>query len=109
LIQKRKAEAIAYEAYLNEIALLANRIDGRNREDLPAGIRTPAQTALFNNLGKNEGLALEIDEAVKRTRMDGFRGDEVKERLMKKELFQILQNKEEVEFIFEIIKAQAEY
>jgi hypothetical protein len=33
----------------------------------------------------------------------------VKERLMKKELFQILQNKEEVEFIFEIIKAQAEY
>ena len=64
---------------------------------------------MYNNLDKNEQLAIEIDEAVKRTKMDGFRGDEVKERLMKKELFGILKNKEEVEFIFEIIKAQAEY
>jgi type I restriction enzyme R subunit len=64
---------------------------------------------LYNNLGKNEQLAIEIDEAVKRTKMDGFRGDEVKERIMKKELYNILNNKEEVEYIFEIIKAQAEY
>jgi type I restriction enzyme R subunit len=109
LVVKRRNEAIAYEEYLSQIAQLAERVQRKNRVDLPAGIKTSAQTALFNNLGKNEQLAIEIDDAVKRTRMDGFRGDEVKERLMKGEIFKILKNKEEVEFIFEIIKAQEEY
>lgn len=109
LIVKRRNDAIAYEEYLRQIALLAEKVERKNREDIPSGIKTAAQTALYNNLGKNEELAIEIDEAVKRTKMDGFRGDEVKERLMKGEIFKILKNKEEVEFIFEIIKAQEEY
>ncbi|MDP3929184.1 MAG: HsdR family type I site-specific deoxyribonuclease [Bacteroidota bacterium] len=109
LIVKRRNKAIEFNEYLRQMALLANKVDRKDRIDLPPTIKTAAQTALYNNLGKNEQLALEIDEAVKRTKMDGFRGDEVKERIMKKELFAILKNKEEVEYIFEIIKAQPEY
>lgn len=109
IINNRRNEAIRYEEFLRQIANLARRVTQRKRDDLPEKIKTAAQTALYNNLGKNADLAVEIHELIMRIKLDGFRGDEIKERLMKSELFKVLGSKEEVERIFDIIKAQLEY
>ena len=76
---------------------------------MPATIQTPAQRALFNNLGKDETQALQIDAAVRRVKQVDFRGDERKENLIKFEIYQILKDEKEVERIFAIVKAQYDY
>ena len=109
IIEARKAKAIEYEEYLKRIAELAKRVDAGQAEDTPEQLDTPGKRALFNNLAKNEELALQIDDAVKKVRPDGWRGVQAREQVIKAALYGVLQDVAEVERIFLIIKAQAEY
>ena len=54
-------------------------------------------------------LALTIDETVRKVRPDGWRGVQAREQVIKAALYGVLQDVNEVERIFLIIKAQAEY
>lgn len=109
IIKERKAGAVNYEEYLKKIAELAKRVSNPIRDDMPAGITTRAQQALYNNVGKDETLTIKIDEAVLRKRMADWRGDRPKENIIKAELYKILNDENEVERIFRIIKQQHEY
>lgn len=109
VIALRKAKAIAYEDYLQKIADLAMRVDAGRADDQPDSLDTLGKRALYNNLQDNEELAIKIDAAVKHARPDGWRGVEPRERVIKQALYGILGEIEEVERIFLIIKAQAEY
>jgi type I restriction enzyme R subunit len=109
IIAARKAKAIEYEEYLQRIAELAKRVDAGQAEDTPEKLDTPGKRALYNNLSKNEALALKIDNAVKNVRPDGWRGIQTREQIIKAALYGVLQDVAEVERIFLIIKAQAEY
>ena len=109
IIAARKAKAIEYEEYLKRIAELAKRVEAGQGEETPKTLNTPGRRSLFNNLNQNEGLALRIDEAVKQTRPDGWRGVQAREQIIKAALYKVLQDEGEVERIFPIIKQQAEY
>ena len=109
IIKERKAGAISYEEYLKKIAELAKRVSNPIRDDMPVEITTRAQQALYNNVGKDETLAIKIDKAVLRKRMADWRGDRPKENIIKAELYKILNDENEVETIFRIIKQQHEY
>ena len=73
------------------------------------GLNTPGKRALYNNLNRDEGLALRLDEAVKTSRPDAWRGVQAREMVIKAAIYQVSQNVDEVERIFPIIKAQREY
>ena len=60
-------------------------------------------------MDQDEQLALKIDQTVKKTRADDWRGVQPKENVIKAALFGVLQDELEVERIFLIIRAQAEY
>ena len=109
IIAARKAKAVEYEEYLNHIAELAKRVEAGQASETPETLDTPGKRALFNNLNQNEELALRIDETVKKTRPDDWRGIQPKERVIKAALYGVLQDAAEVERIFLIIKAQKEY
>lgn len=109
IIAARKANAIEYEEYLKRIAELAKRVEAGQAEETPKTLHTPGRRALYNNLGHNEDLALRIDEAVKTARPDGWRGVQAREQVVKKALYDVLPDVNEVERIFLIIKAQREY
>lgn len=109
IIKERKDNAVSYEEYLKKIADLAKRVNTMIRDDLPARIQTLAQRALYNNLGKNESLAIAMDEAIKRVKKADFRGNQQKENEIKAEIYKILKDEKEVERIFSIIKQQTEY
>lgn len=109
IIAARKSKAIEYEAYLKRIADLVARVQAGQPSDTPKALNTPGRRALYNNLGRNEDLALRIDEAVKRVRPDGWRGVQAREQVIKAELYKILQNIDEVERIFLILVQQKEY
>ena len=109
IIKERKANAISYAEYLEKIAELAKRVNEGKSEETPETLVTKAQRVLYNNLDKNEALAMQIDSAVKRVKRDGWRGNLPKEREIKQELFKILNDIEMVENIFTIIREQREY
>jgi type I restriction enzyme R subunit len=109
IIEARRAKAIEYEEYLKEIGDLAVRVQAGNAASTPSSLNTPGKRALYNNLGENEALALQIDDAVRQNRPDSWRGVSTREQVVKQALYQVLQDIDEVERIFPIIRAQSEY
>ncbi len=76
--------------------------------DLPEQINTPRRRALYCSLNQDEDLAIKIDEAVNRARPNGCRGRETLERVIKYAIWEILQDRDEVERIFRIVEQEAE-
>ena len=111
LIQERKQGVLDYAELLQRyIELARNVTKPEENEDYPETVRhSAALRALYDNMGCDADLAVELHEAVLRTRMDGFRNNPVKENRIKRELSKILKNKDEVERIFKIIVEQEEY
>jgi type I restriction enzyme, R subunit len=109
IISARKAKAIAYEEYLKRIAELVKRAEAGHAEDTPKALDTPGKRALYNNLNRDESLALNVDAAIRNRRPDGWRGVQSREQVIKRALYDTLGDEAEVERIFPIIKAQWEY
>lgn len=109
IIAARKDKALRYEEYLKKIAELANMVEAGMSPDIPKSMNSPGKRALYNNLDRDEGLALRIDEGVKRVRSDEWRGNVAKERAIQRELYSILDNDDEVERVFSLIRQQKEY
>ena len=120
------------------MAELAKQVEAGQAEDTPKQLDTPGRRALYNLLRQgttadggrhvaqavdrfdvsgNGGadtddalaMALRIDETVKRTRSDAWRGVPPKENVIKAALYAYLHNPAEVERIFLIIRQQKEY
>ena len=134
IIKLRKDRAIEYEEYLQRIADIATKVQAGKAEDTPAKLDSPGKRAVFNNIknmpvpqvhkvaepeapyGHADGaedpalvLALRIDSAVKLARPDGWRGVQAKELVIKRALYDVLKDVDEVERLFLIIYAQQEY
>ena len=113
---------------------MARRVEAGLADDTPEQLKSsPALRALYNNLKTDGGmparanrvaeppveyavpgdptleLALKLDAAVRQVRPDDWRGVQTRERIIKRALYEHLQDHGEVERIFLIIKAQGEY
>ncbi len=130
IIAARKAKAIEYEEYLKKMGELAKDVTKGHSDETPTQLDTPGKRALYNNLMKpvQDNLAtaeepgvyvvnseaaltqaLEIDAAVKKVRPDDWRGVQPRELIIKRALYDILKDYDEVERIFKIIFQQHEY
>ncbi|MBW7899066.1 Type-1 restriction enzyme R protein [Candidatus Brocadiaceae bacterium B188] len=110
IIKERRTNVINYEEYLKKIAALAKKVNNPARDNLPDSIKkSDARRALYNNLNHDEELAVVMDEAVRYVKKEGWRGNDAKEKEIKKKLYDILKDVNEVERIFPIIKEQHEY
>jgi len=109
LIKERKLKAISYEAYLEKIAEIAKRAKEGKNEETPSILKTRAQRTLYNNIGKDATLAIQIDTAVKTAKRDSWRGNESKENEIKQAIYNIVKDKIETERIFTLIEQQEEY
>ena len=110
ILEDLRQQQIEYEEFLRRIATVAKQVQVGTATDTPIALNTPGKRALFNNLGKNESLALLIDETVRSVKQDGFKGNPAKERMVKAALLPLLGgNVAEVERIFQIILIQTEY
>ena len=109
IIQKRRAEAIQYEKYLQEIAKLERQVEEGKDPGTPKSLKTSGQRALYNNLDRDESLALRVHEAVHGVKADAWRGNPVKEREIKRVLFRELKDDGVVLRIFNILVQNVEY
>ena len=84
LIKERKQEALEYQKYLEKIvALTRQAMNPGAGTAYPRALDTSAKRALYDNLGKNEALALEVDKAIHASRQDDWRGHPLKIRRVK--------------------------
>jgi type I restriction enzyme R subunit len=110
IIADLKAKRIDYEEFLKRMAEIAKQVQSGAASDVPEKLDTPAKRALYNNLKQDEALALQIHDTVLRVRPNAWRDNTPKENVIKKALLPLLGNDPaEVERVFLIIKAQAEY
>ncbi len=137
IIADRKAKAITYEAYLKRAAEAAKRVEMGTGDDTPPQLDTPGKRALYNHLmqqvrpqpsapsadrvaeapvpygeaAQNAALerAIQIDALVKQVRPDDWRGIDSRENVIKRALYDALQDKDMVERVFPILVQQREY
>jgi len=109
VIADRKAKAIDYENYLKRIFELAKKVNKGNTSEAPPELPTAGSVALYNNLGRDLDLSLEIHETILQERQDSWRNNTAKERMLKGAIHKILKDQEKVEKIFKVIYEQREY
>lgn len=110
LVERRKKQALDYQKYLQEIVELAKKVmNPMSARSYPMSLDSTGKRALYDNLGQNEALALAVDQAIRKTRKDDWRGHGVKERELKIAIRAVLEKPEQLDEIFEVIKAQREY
>ena len=118
IIAARKRKALDYEDYLRKIAEIARSVQEGQSDTTPDELDTPGKRAIYNNLTKPNGgaseahspsTALRLDEAIRQSRPDDWRGVQAKEQMVKQAMYSILEDVEDVERLFAIIKQQKEY
>ena len=110
LIQERKKAALDYKQYLARIVALSKMAKmPESGSDYPGSLTSPAKRALYDNLDRDEPLALAVDRAVQESRMDRWRDNKVKEKLVRNAIREAVGNEGRADRIFEIVKKQHEY
>jgi type I restriction enzyme R subunit len=79
LISQRKQEALDYAVYLAKIVELTKQMQsGAGGVAYPKLLDTSAKRALYDNFGKIEPFALQVDQAVRAAGQDDWRGNPFK-------------------------------
>ena len=112
LVKRRKQADVEYKEYLAQIVALSKQVKSPELSVYyPAAINSKAKQALYDNLGRDEGKALAVDEAIMESRQADFRGNRLKERAIKIAIKKVLPDvaDDELKSVFEIITNQNEY
>lgn len=111
LIEERKKGVIEYKELLEQYVKLANSVvKPEDNGSYPQSIKSSsALRAIYDNFGENEEFALSIHNAVLTSKQEGFRGDLVKERRIKRAIYAITLDESKTNEIFKLISIQEEY
>jgi type I restriction enzyme R subunit len=111
LIVERREQALKYEEYLAKIVELAKQVQNPTAgAAYPGALNTGAKRALYDNLDRDEALALAVDRAVQESRQDEWRSNPVKVRMVKIAIKAVLQDDEaRTGLILELVKNQQDY
>jgi type I restriction enzyme R subunit len=114
LIKMRKEATLDYEKYLKEIIALSGHIKMPNTSAAyPTSLDTSAKRNLYDNLGKNEALAIELDQKIQTTKKDGWRDHKLKQREVKYAIQEVLETNKvqepDVEYVLNLVKNQKDY
>jgi type I restriction enzyme R subunit len=110
LIKERKEEARNYKEYLARIFELSKKVKNPAQSTTyPKSLNSNAKRALYDNLGQNEDLTTALDAEIYHIKKDGWRGDLIKEREVKYAIGKHIDDDDEVDRVFELVKNQSEY
>ena len=118
LTEKRREEVISYKEYLKQIEKLTKQMVNMEdySEPYPLSIiNSMAKRAIYDNLGNienKEEIANRLDEEIRKTKKDNWRGHKIKERQVKNAIRMVLKTydlEELTNSIFEVALKQDEY
>ena len=93
LIAQRRKGALDYQQYLERIAQLTRQAQqpGGSQGDYPPSVQTAAQRALFNNLGRDAALALQVDGAIHGALQNGWQENNLKTKRVRNAIRAVLE------------------
>ena len=115
IIRERKDKSIDYANYLKKIAELVQNLKNPSRTAAyPKSINTDSKRALYDNLNNNEKVALAVNEAILTNKPDGWRGNRIKERIVRLAIKRALEecgihDDEQVEHVLALARNQNDY
>jgi len=111
LIVQRRQEALDYKDYLEKIVELARQVMNPTAgQSYPRSLDTQAKRALFDNLNKDEPLALAVHGAVRASRQDDWRSNPFKVKKVKLAIRAALGGEEsQAEQVLQLVMNQHEY
>lgn len=110
LIEERRKESSNYKKYLDNIVELSKKIR-KPTGSYPASLTTQAMRSLYDNLGKDESLAILVDKTIMESKQDSWIWHHMREKAVKIALKQVLTSISDDEFdtLMELIKNQPQY
>ncbi len=113
LILDQKSGKIDYKEMISKLIEKVKEVRGRTKPNYPLSINSSGKQALYDNLDKNEELALSVHESVVTYASHGWRDNSVpaKMKQVRKAVKNVLTEKteEQVSDVMNIIIAQKEY
>ena len=111
LIEQRKQKAIDYQKYLEKVVELTRQAKGGpSAGGYPASINKPALRALYDNLSRDEAVALRVDQAVRTSMQDGWRDNKLKAKRVRQAIEGVLgDDKGKIDRTFALVKSQHDY
>jgi len=100
---------------LQEIIALSGRVKRPSTtSEYPFSINTNPKRALYDNLGKNEAIANELDQKILTTKKDGWRDNIQKSKAVGIAISDVLKNygiteDTEIHRIYDLVRNQREY
>ena len=111
LIQERRQGSLAYKKYLDRIAELTKQVKNPAvGSAYPKSLNSRGKQALFDNLDRNETLALAVDGALHDSTQDDWRNHPVKTKIVRYAIRDTLpKGATNVDAILELVKKHHEY
>lgn len=113
LLQEQKDGKLQYKELIEKLIAKIKEVRGKKRTAYPSTIDTAGKQALYDNLDKNEALALQLHTTIKENAKHGWRDPNIpaKMKQLRNAVRKVLPNLSDESFnnIMEIIKAQKEY
>ncbi|MBN8610109.1 MAG: type I restriction endonuclease subunit R [Deltaproteobacteria bacterium] len=111
LIEQRRQAAITYQEYLAKIVELTRKAkSGPNAGAYPPSLDSTARRALYDNLDRDEALALKVDQAVRASLQDSWRGNALKTKRVRQAIAALLDGDDaRTDRTLELVKKQNDY
>jgi type I restriction enzyme, R subunit len=110
LIQERKAQAHSYEEYLKRYVDLSKKVTNPSGGvTYPKSLNTRARRALYDNMGKNEELAVALDREILAVKKDDWRGHMIKEREVLYAIQKYIEDEAEAQRVLNLVRSQPDY
>ncbi|MEP7153616.1 MAG: hypothetical protein ABI856_18090, partial [Nitrospira sp.] len=95
LITQRREQALSYHEYLRQIVELTTKVaHPETGGAYPKTMDTAGKRALYDNLNKDETLALAVNAAVRESRQDDWRGNQFKVKRVRNAIRAVLEKVE---------------
>ncbi len=111
IIEERKKQKIDYEEYLKKVVELTNKVEKPEEyAGYPDHIKKSAPLrALYDNYSEDEDLVLVLHDKINAIKPDKWKGDKAKEKVLLRGIYEVVQDDDDVDKIFDIVKEQREY
>ncbi|GAA1119795.1 type I restriction endonuclease subunit R [Nesterenkonia jeotgali] len=111
ILAERRAQALDYQTYLDKLIDAAQKLGTRESDTkYPDWATDGGKRALIDFFWGSEDLAVVVDRTVNQTKPHGWVGNRMKERLIFREMQQVLPvDFDRTDELFELLKARDEY
>jgi len=111
IIEERKNQKADYKKYLEMIVELTRKVEKPEEySGYPDRIKkSSALRAFYDNVTKDEELILELHEKIISIKPDKWLGDKAKEKVIQRGIYEVTNDDDAVDKIFNIVKEQREY